>query len=82
MEDKILAMFFEHDRWVYAIEKGCVKDVPKNVLYQLCKPEVRLQMYHAIVSSFHPRGELTVAELSTVRGLSHTLTHFISTLFL
>lgn len=33
-------------------------------------------------ASFHPRGELTVAELSTVRGLSHTLTHFISTLFL
>ena len=48
--DKILFMFFEHDRWVYAIEKGCVKDVPKNVLYQLCKPEVRLQMYHAIVT--------------------------------
>jgi len=48
--DKILAMFFEHDRWVYAVEKGCVKDVPKNVLYQLCKPEVRLQMYHAIVT--------------------------------
>ena len=48
--DKILFMFFEHDRWVYAIEKGCFKDVPKNVLYQLCKPEVRLQMYHAIVT--------------------------------
>ena len=32
--------------------------------------------------SFHPRGELTVAELSTVRGLSHTWTHFISILFL
>jgi hypothetical protein len=41
-------MFFEHDRWVYAIEKGCLKDVPKNVLYQLCKPEVRLKMYEAI----------------------------------
>ena len=47
-EDKILQMFFEYDRWVYAIEKGCVKDVPKNVLYQLCKPEVRLKMYEAI----------------------------------
>lgn len=47
-EDKILAMFFEHDRWVYAIEKGCVKDVPKNVLYQLCKEKVRIRMYQAI----------------------------------
>ena len=28
------------------------------------------------------RGELTAAERSTVRGLSHTLAHFISTLFL
>ena len=48
MEDKILKMFFEKERWEYAIEKGCVKDVPKNWLYQLCKPEVRLMMYEAI----------------------------------
>lgn len=46
--DKILQMFFEHDRWVYAIEKGVGKDVPKNVLYQLCKEEVRIKMYEAI----------------------------------
>ena len=50
MEDRILQMFFEHDRWVYAIEKGCVKDVPKNWLYQLCKPEVRVAMYQAIAN--------------------------------
>ena len=43
-------MFFEHDRWVYAIEKGCIKDVPKNVLCQLCKEEVRVKMYQAIVT--------------------------------
>lgn len=55
-EDKILAMFFEHDRWVYAIEKGCVKDVPKNVLYQLCKPEIRVRMYQAIA-----RGQYEIA---------------------
>ena len=47
-EDKILQMFFEFDRWEYAIAKGIVKDVPKNVLYQLCKPEVRIKMYEAI----------------------------------
>ena len=50
MEDKILGMFFEKERWEYAIEKGCVKDVPKNVLYQLCKPEVRVRMYQAIAN--------------------------------
>lgn len=46
--DKILEMFFDGGRWEYAIAKGVVKDVPKNVLYQLCKPEVRMQMYAAI----------------------------------
>ena len=50
MEDKILQMFFEPERWQYAIEKGCVKDVPKSWLYQLCKPEVRVAMYQAIRS--------------------------------
>jgi len=46
--DKILQMFFEAGRWEYAIAKGVGKDVPKNVLYQLCKPEVRLRMCEAI----------------------------------
>lgn len=48
MADKILEMFFDGGRWEYAIAKGVGKDVPKNWLYQLCKPEVRLQMYEAI----------------------------------
>lgn len=48
MNDKILQMFFDPERWEYAIAKGVGKDVPKNVLYQLCKPEVRLRMYEAI----------------------------------
>ena len=46
--DKILEMFFDGGRWEYAIAKGVGKDVPKNWLYQLCKPEVRLQMCKAI----------------------------------
>ena len=50
MDDKILEMFFQRERWEYAIEKGCVKDVPKNWLYQLCKEEVRVKMYQAIAS--------------------------------
>ena len=50
MTDKLLQMFFEPERWEYAIAKGIVKDVPKNVLYQLCKPEVRVRMYQAIAN--------------------------------
>lgn len=46
--DKILQKFFEPARWQYAIEKGVFKDVPKGVLYQLCKPEARAAMYAAI----------------------------------
>lgn len=44
-EDKILRMFFEPERWQYAIDKGIVKDIRKDQLYQLCKPEVRLNIY-------------------------------------
>ena len=50
MEDLLLKKFFEPERWEYAIAKGIVKDVPKNVLYQLCKPEVRIRMYQAIAN--------------------------------
>jgi len=50
MKDKILQMFFDGGRWEYAIEKGVGKDVPKNVLYQLCKPKQRIRMYKAIQS--------------------------------
>ena len=48
MEDKLLKMFFEPERWEYAIAKGVGKDIPKNWLYQLCKEEVRIRIYKAI----------------------------------
>ena len=49
-EDKILQMFFEKERWTYAIDKGVGKNINKGQLYQLTKPEVRAKMYQAIVS--------------------------------
>jgi len=48
MKDIILEKFFEAGRWEYAIAKGVGKDVPKNVLYQLCLPETRAAMCKAI----------------------------------
>lgn len=48
--DKILQMFFEKERWIYAIDKGVGKDINKGQLYQLTKPEVRAKMYQSIVS--------------------------------
>lgn len=48
MNDIILVKFFEHNRWVYAINKGVEKSIDKADLYQLTKPEVRVQMCEAI----------------------------------
>lgn len=62
MEDKILQKFFEHDRWIYAIEKGVDKDIDKADLYQLTKPEVRVKMCEAI-----RRGEYEIAPPHTAQ---------------
>ena len=48
MEDKILSMFFDLERWKYAIDKGIGKDVRRDQLYQLAKPEVRAAIYQAM----------------------------------
>ena len=48
MTDKILAMFFNPERWEYAISKGVGKHINKAHLYQLTKPETRAIMYSAI----------------------------------
>lgn len=47
-EDKILEMFFEPERWQYAIAKGVDKDINKATLYQLTTPEARAMMYQRI----------------------------------
>lgn len=48
MKDKILRMFFEPDRWEYALDKGVDKNISKSDLYQLTKPEKRAEMYQVI----------------------------------
>ncbi len=48
MKDKILEMFFDTERWTYAIDKGVGKHINKAHLYQLTKPETRASMYAAI----------------------------------
>ena len=46
--DKLLEMCFDLERWRYAIDKGIGKDIRRDQLYQLAKPEVRAAMYLAI----------------------------------
>ena len=41
-------MFFETERWQYAINKGFDKDINKATLHQLTTPESRLAMYQRI----------------------------------
>ena len=48
MTDKILEMFFDINRWQYAIDKGVGKHIPQKDLIQLAKPEVRIAMCEAI----------------------------------
>ena len=48
MQDILLQKFFEPDRWLHAIRKGLDKDIRKDQLYQLTKPEVRAALYQAI----------------------------------
>ena len=48
MEDKILQMFFDHQRWTKAIDKGVGKDIRKSELIKLCTEECRAAMYQAM----------------------------------
>ena len=48
MEDKILSMFFDIDRWTKAIEKGVGKDIRKDQLIKLCAEDTRLAMANAM----------------------------------
>ncbi len=43
--DKILEKFFEMPRWTYALRKGLDKNIRKDQIYKLTKPEVRASLY-------------------------------------
>lgn len=43
-KDILLSKFFEQERWEYAINRGVDKDIRKDQLIQLTKPEVRSKM--------------------------------------
>ena len=48
MNDKILQMFFDIDRWTKAIDKGVGKDIKKSELIKLCREDERIAMYQAM----------------------------------
>lgn len=62
MEDKILQMFFDIDCWTAAIEKGVVKDIPKDQLIRLTCENTRLGMADAML-----KGQYEIAPPHTAR---------------
>lgn len=62
MTDKILELFFQEDRWTRAIAKGINKDIRKDQLYQLTKPEVRALIYAEM-----KKGRYTIAPPHTAK---------------
>lgn len=48
MEDILLKMMFEHDRWEGLLDKATLKGINKAEIRQYCKPEVRLELYRRI----------------------------------
>ena len=48
MNDKILQMFFDIDRWTKAIDKGVGKDIRRSELIKLCTERTRAAMYKAM----------------------------------
>lgn len=73
MTDKILEMFFQFDRWEYAIEKGVGKGINKAQLYQLTKPEMRAAMYQAIVSGKYEIAPPHTAQIPKENGEFRTV---------
>ena len=50
MSDILLQKFFEMKRWEQALETGVDKHIDKGELRKLCTPEIRVNMYNAIIS--------------------------------
>lgn len=48
MQDKLLELMFQKERWEALIEKAELKGIDKGELRKMCKPEVRAAIYMAI----------------------------------
>lgn len=48
MENKLLSMMFDYDRWVELLEKADEKGINKTILRKMSSPQVRLELYNRI----------------------------------
>ena len=72
-EDKILQMFFEPERWQYAIGRAFDKGISKSLLYQLTKPETRIRVYEAVMAGKYVIAPPHIAQIPKDDGTMRTV---------
>lgn len=50
MKSKLLELMFQPERWEKLIDKLWAKDISPTELRELCSPETRLRLYHALIT--------------------------------
>lgn len=73
MEDKILQMFFDIDRWREAIEKGVTKDIRKDQLILLTAEPTRLEMADAMLKGKYEIAPPHTAQIPKENGEFRTV---------
>lgn len=73
MNDRILQMFFDIERWTKAIDKGVGKDIRKDQLIKLCDENVRLAIAKAIKEGWYEISPPHTAQIPKDNGEFRTV---------
>lgn len=73
MNDKILQMFFDIERWTKAIEKGVFKDIRKDQLIKLCDENTRCEMARRMIEGRYEIAPPHTAEIPKDNGEFRTV---------
>lgn len=63
VQSELLRMVFEKERWEKAIYKGNLKDMNTTVLKQMCRPDVRINLYYRIITGTYDVMVFHIAEI-------------------
>ena len=66
-------MFFEPERWQYAIGRAFDKGISKSLLYQLTKPETRIRVYEAVMAGKYVIAPPHIAQIPKDDGTMRTV---------
>lgn len=73
MNDKILEMFFDIERWTKAIDKGVGKDIRKDQLILLCSEDTRCRMARLMIEGRYEIAPPHTAEIPKDNGEFRTV---------